>query len=319
MSDSTEKNLIDAFAASWSEAVAPLYGQPSSLALLSLREVAHAEVASALAVAATWPSAFVSTCAEPLGGTLICLFKIEDTQNIERAIGRPTDGQPLTGMRHMIVKVTDGVSNRLSAELARKLVFDEPGYIDLLADDGRLASIVGNVVWVGTCALTLGNDETQMLLLYAPQGSLEVLTPVTIKTADDAQATVEAKAANARDESVRTTADNANRPAGRSDAAQQTNRQNAARDEHQPRNIERLLDVELDVVVRFGVTNVPLRDVVRMGVGTMIELNRAVDEPVELLVNGRSLARGEVVVVDGYYGVRITEIGSSNERALSLM
>ncbi|HVG39488.1 MAG TPA: FliM/FliN family flagellar motor switch protein, partial [Pyrinomonadaceae bacterium] len=69
----------------------------------------------------------------------------------------------------------------------------------------------------------------------------------------------------------------------------------------------------------FGVTNVPLRDVVRMGVGTMIELNRAVDEPVELLVNGRSLARGEVVVVDGYYGVRITEIGASSERALSLL
>jgi flagellar motor switch protein FliN len=82
-----------------------------------------------------------------------------------------------------------------------------------------------------------------------------------------------------------------------------------------PRNIERLLEVELDVVVRFGVTNVPLRDVVRMGVGTMIELNRAVDEPVELLVNGRPLARGEVVVVDGYYGVRITEIGAVADRA----
>ena len=80
-----------------------------------------------------------------------------------------------------------------------------------------------------------------------------------------------------------------------------------------------MLDVELDLVVRFGVTNVPLRDVVRMGVGTMIELNRAVDEPVELLVNGRPLARGEVVVVDGYYGVRITEIGAPNERALSLI
>jgi flagellar motor switch protein FliN/FliY len=73
--------------------------------------------------------------------------------------------------------------------------------------------------------------------------------------------------------------------------------------------------VELDVVVRFGVTNIPLRDVVRMGVGTMIELNRAVDEPVELLVNVRPLARGEVVVVDGYYGVRITEISPASERA----
>jgi flagellar motor switch protein FliN/FliY len=55
-----------------------------------------------------------------------------------------------------------------------------------------------------------------------------------------------------------------------------------------------------------------------MGTGSMIELNRTVDEPVELLVNGRPLARGEVVVIDGYYGVRITEITSQDERAMSL-
>ncbi|HET6976317.1 MAG TPA: flagellar motor switch protein FliN [Pyrinomonadaceae bacterium] len=85
-----------------------------------------------------------------------------------------------------------------------------------------------------------------------------------------------------------------------------------------PKNIERLLDVELQVIVRFGVTSIALRDVVRMGVGTMIELNRAVDEPVELLVNGRAFARGEVVVVDGYYGVRITEIGTVSDRAVSI-
>jgi flagellar motor switch protein FliN/FliY len=56
-----------------------------------------------------------------------------------------------------------------------------------------------------------------------------------------------------------------------------------------------------------------------MGVGTIIELDRTVDEPVELLVNGKLLARGEVVLVDGYYGVRITEIGAPTERPLSLL
>ena len=86
-----------------------------------------------------------------------------------------------------------------------------------------------------------------------------------------------------------------------------------------PKNIERLLDVELDVVVRFGVTSVPLSYIVQMGTGSMIELNRKVDEPVELLVNGRLLARGEVVVIDGYYGVRISEIVSPVERAISLI
>ena len=84
-------------------------------------------------------------------------------------------------------------------------------------------------------------------------------------------------------------------------------------------NIDRLLDVEMDVTVRFGRTEVPLRDVVRFGVGSMIELNRSVDEPVELLVNNYPFALGEVVVVDGYYGVRVTEIGSEEDRSRSLM
>lgn len=84
-------------------------------------------------------------------------------------------------------------------------------------------------------------------------------------------------------------------------------------------NIERLLDVEMNVVVRFGEKCVPLRDVVRYRVGAMIELDRTVDEPVELLVNKHQFARGEVVVIDGYYGVRITEIGTPEERSQSLI
>lgn len=85
------------------------------------------------------------------------------------------------------------------------------------------------------------------------------------------------------------------------------------------RNIERLLDVELDVTVRFGLTEVPLHEVVRFGIGSMIELNRTVDDPVELLVNNYPFAKGEVVVIDGYYGVRITEIGSTEERQQTLL
>lgn len=84
-------------------------------------------------------------------------------------------------------------------------------------------------------------------------------------------------------------------------------------------NIERLLEVEMNVTVRFGKADVPLREVVRYGVGSMIELNRAVDEPVELLVNNFPFARGEVVVIDGYYGVRVTEIGSEEDRSRTLL
>ncbi|HQU86052.1 MAG TPA: flagellar motor switch protein FliN [Pyrinomonadaceae bacterium] len=85
------------------------------------------------------------------------------------------------------------------------------------------------------------------------------------------------------------------------------------------KNIERLLDVEMNVTVRFGLTEMPLRDVVKFGIGTMIELNRTIDEPVELLVNNYPFARGEVVVIDGYYGVRVTEIGTQEERSRTLL
>ncbi len=84
------------------------------------------------------------------------------------------------------------------------------------------------------------------------------------------------------------------------------------------KNIERLLDVEMNVTVRFGKTEIPLCEVVRFSVGSMIELNRTVDDPVELLVNNYPFARGEVVVIDGYYGVRVTEIGSPEERSRTL-
>lgn len=83
-------------------------------------------------------------------------------------------------------------------------------------------------------------------------------------------------------------------------------------------NIDRLLDVEMNITVRFGTTEVALRDIVRFGIGSMIELNRTVDEPVELLVNNSPFARGEVVVIDGYYGVKVTEIGSPEERSRTL-
>ena len=83
-------------------------------------------------------------------------------------------------------------------------------------------------------------------------------------------------------------------------------------------NLALLMDVQLPVSIRFGETEMLLEDIVKLGVGSMIELNCGVDEPVELIVNGKSLARGEVVTVDGFYGVRITEITNVGERIDSI-
>src|SRR2546428_8212171 len=79
-------------------------------------------------------------------------------------------------------------------------------------------------------------------------------------------------------------------------------------------NLSVLMDVQLPVSIRFGETEMVLEEIVKLGVGSVIELNSGIDQPVELVVNNRILARGEVVTVDGYYGVRITEITNAADR-----
>src|SRR5215469_14223956 len=76
------------------------------------------------------------------------------------------------------------------------------------------------------------------------------------------------------------------------------------------RTLDLLLDVDLPVSISFGKTLLALKDVIKLTTGSIVELNRGVNEPVEVLVNHTLVARGEVVVVDGNYGVRILEIAS---------
>ncbi|HXP88731.1 MAG TPA: flagellar motor switch protein FliN [Bryobacteraceae bacterium] len=75
-----------------------------------------------------------------------------------------------------------------------------------------------------------------------------------------------------------------------------------------------LLEVELPVAVSFGRAQIPLKDVLKLTTGSIVELNRAVTEPVEIIVNNCVIARGEVVVVEGNFGVRIQEVVNRQER-----
>lgn len=84
------------------------------------------------------------------------------------------------------------------------------------------------------------------------------------------------------------------------------------------RNIELLLDVSLQVTVELGRTRRQIRDVLTLGPGSVVELDKLAGEPVDVLVNGKRIARGEVVVIDEHFGVRITDIVSPVERAQSL-
>lgn len=83
-------------------------------------------------------------------------------------------------------------------------------------------------------------------------------------------------------------------------------------------NIDLLMDIELPVIVRIGRTELLLQDILKLTPGAIIELNKGMDDPIDMLVNNKLVARGEVVVVDGNFAFRITEIVSQAARIRSL-
>jgi flagellar motor switch protein FliN/FliY len=81
---------------------------------------------------------------------------------------------------------------------------------------------------------------------------------------------------------------------------------------YQPENIDLIMDVPLEVTVELGRTTKSISDVLDFAPGKIIELNRLAGEPIDILVNGKNVARGEVVVIEESFGVRITEIINGN-------
>jgi flagellar motor switch protein FliN/FliY len=77
------------------------------------------------------------------------------------------------------------------------------------------------------------------------------------------------------------------------------------------RPLSRFYDVKVTVTVELGRTNLPLSELLKLNEGAVVELNRAVGEPVDLVADGVLLARGEIVVVNECYGIRITEVNAA--------
>ena len=83
-------------------------------------------------------------------------------------------------------------------------------------------------------------------------------------------------------------------------------------------NISLIMDVKLPVKVRIGKKKMLLKDVLNMDIGSVIELNQLANDPLEILVDNHVIAQGEVVIVDGNFGVQITSIGTKRERLTQL-
>jgi flagellar motor switch protein FliN len=86
----------------------------------------------------------------------------------------------------------------------------------------------------------------------------------------------------------------------------------------QNRNIDILMEVKLPISIELGRTQMSVRDILDLGPGSVVELDKLAGEPVELLVNSKVIAKGEVVVVDENFGIRVTNLLSPEERIKSL-
>ena len=84
------------------------------------------------------------------------------------------------------------------------------------------------------------------------------------------------------------------------------------------KNLDMILDIPLVVTVELGRTKMMINDLLQLGQGSVIELSKLVGEPLEILVNEKLVARGEVVVVNEKFGVRLTDIVSPVERIENL-
>lgn len=79
-------------------------------------------------------------------------------------------------------------------------------------------------------------------------------------------------------------------------------------------NLDIVLEIPVTLSLEIGRTRMRIADLLKLSTGSVIDLNKMVDEPLDILVNGRLVAQGEAVVIDGKFGVRVTDIISQQER-----
>lgn len=99
---------------------------------------------------------------------------------------------------------------------------------------------------------------------------------------------------------------------------QQQEEKELVQDQADMKNLDLILDIPLVVTVELGRTKMLINDLLQLGQGSVIELTKLVGEPLEILVNDKLVARGEVVVVNEKFGVRLTDIVSPMERIENL-
>jgi flagellar motor switch protein FliN/FliY len=194
-----------------------------------------------------------------------------------------------TSLDQMIAAAETGIKNAVGESFS----LGAPALANLAADSDALSALKSGAVASAEFTITCDTVLDSQVLVMMPTDTLAKLSTETASA--DADATPEES-----------------RPATAPAAAPS---RGVASDIE---NIDLILDVQLSVVARLGQVEMPISEVLALGPGAIIEVGRSVEEPVELFVNEKLIARGEVVVVDEKFGLRITEIVSPSDRVKSL-
>jgi flagellar motor switch protein FliN/FliY len=280
----------------------------------------------------TWLQSTAATLGQMAGETFQTGIANSDasTSHFERLSGsgvwlRFTLGKRLPGRHAFLVSTDDAV------RLAQMLLGDDSGGDELTPDyRDALEEMFRQFAGAAASALKKGDQETTVHWESAgrpewpsaAQACLRLSShrgPIVLGVAIDAALLSKLEAGNAASSAVPNPSANASGPASIGSGARALAAAAAGVSAASSRNLDLLMDVQLQVTLRFGERQLLLREVLDLSPGSVVELDRMVKDPAELLVTGRVVARGEVVIVDGNYGLRITEVAPPNQRVEGLV
>jgi len=239
---------------------------------------------------------------EPLEAEMCLLMTLADTTIIADLLkegeGAPSDelsDELEKALQIALDQMIAGAEAGLKNSVGEAFSLGTPAIVNLTADNDALNDLKGGEI--ASAQLTMVCDNVVDSALFAV-ASADTLRQLLEEAAPDGVAAVSDGLAPAESES------GAQAQAGAETADAE--------------NIDLILDVQLSVVARLGQVQMPISDVLALGPGAIIEVGHSVEEPVELFVNEKLIARGEVVVVDEKFGLKITEIVSPTDRVKSL-
>jgi len=194
----------------------------------------------------------------------------------------------LDASKEIVSNIFGAISNTLSAQKELPVLSFSIESIELVSDDAEVSLEAFSKMYVYT--FTLGSISSLLMLIIDENLKKSLLGESEASTAQSVAAPM---SSNSEDSSVDL---------------------NSA----EMSNIGLIMDVKLPVRVRIGKKRMLLKDVLNMDIGSVIELNQLANDPLEILVDNHVIAEGEVVIVDGNFGVQITSIGTKKERLQQL-